>query len=58
MADIGQTLNSSTTYQHLVANNPDVSLMPGSPDCRGPPVSLCFPLPFALSLCALTIHVS
>ena len=25
VADIGQTLNSSQTYQHLVADNPDVS---------------------------------
>ena len=32
VADVGQTLNSSTTYQHLVANNPDVSSMPRSLD--------------------------
>ena len=47
VADVGQTLNSSTTYQHLVANNPDVSPVPRSPDCSGPPfslVSLCFVL--------------
>ena len=25
VADIGQTQNSTTTYQHLVGNNPDVS---------------------------------
>lgn len=25
VADIGQTYNSSITYQHLVADNPDVS---------------------------------
>ena len=25
VADIGQTYNSSVTYQHLVADNPDVS---------------------------------
>ena len=24
MADLGQTYNSSMTYQHLVADNPDV----------------------------------
>lgn len=46
VADIGQTLNSSITYQHLVANNPDVSPMSGSSDCSlgtfcVSPVSLC-----------------
>ena len=25
VADVGQTLNSSVTYQHLVASKPDVS---------------------------------
>ncbi len=29
MADVGQTLNSSTTYQHLVASNPDAVLFIG-----------------------------
>jgi len=27
VADIGQTQNSTTTYQHLVGNNPDVSAL-------------------------------
>ena len=27
MADVGQTYNSSVTYQHLVADNPDVSAL-------------------------------
>ena len=26
VADVGQTLNSSQTYEHLVADNPDVSV--------------------------------
>jgi len=29
VADVGQTLNSSTTYQHLVASNPDAVLFIG-----------------------------
>ena len=33
VADVGQTYNSSVTYQHLVADNPDVSALVLSSAC-------------------------
>lgn len=37
MADIGQTLNSSVTYQHLVTDNPDVRFWSSAGQCA------CYP---------------
>ncbi len=55
VADVGQTLNSSTTYQHLVANNPDVSCLPRTVHCVDPPVCHAFHF-HASHACAVTVH--
>jgi hypothetical protein len=38
LADTGTTYNSSITFQHLVAHNPDVRPAPPAPTGAAPPV--------------------
>lgn len=44
VADIGQTLNSSITYQHLVDDKPDVRSCPHRTCCMHSPRALACPM--------------